>query len=126
MGKVKVFAYKGFVGISADENSEGIIAHPGNGNLGVVCDSKGVEISEEALELLNRVDRGHDSLGEVDVFKANDGVIVFSWLGGYKKAFRPEEIEGSRDTNMGLLTSTPGVEVEKEFMEFIDNYTAIQ
>lgn len=46
MSKVKVFAYKGFVGISADENSEGIIAHPGNGNLGV-------EIEKEFMEFID-------------------------------------------------------------------------
>ncbi len=121
MSKVKVFSYKGFVGISSSPESEGIIAHPGNGNLGVVCNAKDVEISEEALELLKKVKKGNDDLGDIDVFKSSDGMIVFSWLGGYLRVLRPDSVEGSRDTNMGLLSSTPGVEPEKGFIDYIDS-----
>lgn len=43
--KITIFAYKGFVGIMSD--SDGMIAKPGNGNLGCVCDASKVKISQE-------------------------------------------------------------------------------
>lgn len=118
--KIQVFAYKGYVGISASPDCEGIVAHPGNGNLGVVSEADKVEFSSEAVEALRQVKKSDDDLGDVDIFQADDEVI-FAWLGGYKKAFKPEHIEGSNSYDASLIKATEGVEVPQDFKEFIDN-----
>ncbi len=117
--RTKIFAYKGYVGILSGPDAEHMVAKPGNGNLGCVFKAQGVDVSPEALTLLKSVGRGSGGLGEVDIFQAGDKVII-GWLGGYLKAFKPSEIEMSRDYNPGLLSSTEGVEVPEEFKKFID------
>lgn len=94
--RTKIFAYKGVVGIQSGPDAEQIMAKPGGGNLGCVFNAEGVDISPEALGLLNNIPRGRDSLGEIDVFQAGDKVIV-GWLGGYLKAFNPKNVETSRE-----------------------------
>lgn len=116
----KVFIYKGIMGIQSNENSDALIAKPGNGNLGCVCDASKVQISKEALDALKSIPRGHDGLGEIDIFQSGDKVI-FGWLGGYLKAFKPENIETSIDYNPSLLKHSDDVEIPKEFIEFVDS-----
>jgi hypothetical protein len=116
----KVFIYKGIVGIQSEETSDALIAKPVGGNLGCVCDASKVKISKEALDALKTIPKGHDGLGEIDVFKSGD-MIVFSWLGGYLKAFKPNEIETSRDYNPNLLTHSEDVDIPKEFIDFVDS-----
>ena len=118
--KTTVFQHKGMIGILSSPDAEGFIAKPGNGNLGCVVDASQVEISKDALDLLKTIPRGHDGLGEIESFKAGDK-NVFGWLGGYMKAFRPADIETSRDYNPSILTATEGVEVPKEFKDFVDS-----
>lgn len=118
MAKVKVFAYEGYVGIDASPDCEGIVAHPGNGNLGVVTEADKVEFSAEAVEALKRVRKSNDDLGDVDVFQAGNKVI-FAWLGGYKRAFKPEDIEGSNTYDASLIKATEGIEPTDEFKTFI-------
>lgn len=118
--RTAIFAYKGYVGIKSHPSSEGIVAKPGDGNLGVVMESTGVDVSPEALDLLKKVKRSHDDLGEFDVFKAGDKIIV-GWLGGYLRAFKPEDIEGSSTYQPSLLNPVEGVTTPQEFIDFIDN-----
>lgn len=117
--RVKIFEYKGYVGIDSDPNSEGLVAKPGGGSLGVVMDASKADISPKALELIKKVRKGRDGLGEIDVFGTTEKPIL-GWLGGYKKAFKPEEIESSRDFNPNLLKSVEGVEAPDGFKKFID------
>ena len=118
--RTKIFCYNGIIGILSGPDSEGLVAKPEGGNLGCVLESTGVDISHDALELLKKVRRGHDDLGEVDIFSAGEKVIV-GWLGGYMKAFRPEDIEGSSSYNASLLKATEGVETPQEFKDFVDS-----
>ncbi len=115
----KIFYYKGFIGIQSNENSDALIAKPGNGNLGCVCDASKVKISQEALDVLKTIPRGRDGLGEIDVFKSGD-MITIGWIGGYLKAFKPSDIETSRDYDPNLLSADDDVEIPIEFMDFID------
>ena len=120
--EIKIFAYNGFVGIMSDPDSDGMIAKPGNGNLGCVCDASKVKISQEAIELLKTVPKGADDIGDIDVFKADDNRIIISWFGGYYKVIDPKKSEAARDTNFYLLTpATEEVEVPESFKQFIDS-----
>lgn len=119
--KVNVFAYRGVIGILASPECEGIVAHPGNGNLGVVCDADKVEISSEAIELLKTIPKGSDSLGSIDIFGDSNGKVVFAWLGGYMRAILPEKEVASRDYDPSLLKATENVEVPQTFKDFVDD-----
>lgn len=120
--EIKIFAYNGFVGIMSDPDSDGMIAKPGNGNLGCVCDASKVKISQEAIELLKTVPKGADDIGDIDVFKADDNRVIISWFGGYYKVIDPKKSEAARDTNFYLLTpATEEVEVPESFKQFIDS-----
>lgn len=116
-----IFAYKGYVGILSDPDSDCLIAKPGNGNIGCVCDASKVKISPEAIELLKTVPKGHDDIGEIDVFKANDDMIIVAWLGGYLKVIDPKNAEAARNTNFNLLTASENVEIPESFKKFIDS-----
>ena len=41
--------------------------------------------SKEALELLAKVGKSRDCIGEIDCFKSDDGNLNFGWIGGNKK-----------------------------------------
>ena len=120
--EITIFAYKGFVGIMSDLDSDGMIAKPGNGNLGCVCDASKVKISQDAIELLKTVPKGIDDIGDIDVFKADDNRIIISWFGGYLKVIDPKSSVAARNTNIYLLTpATDEVEVPENFKQFIDS-----
>jgi hypothetical protein len=119
--KTKIFAYKGYVGIQSAPDAEGMIAKPEGGNFGVVVDADKAEISTEALELLKKVKRGRSSLGDIDVFQADDKMVILGWIGGYLNAFKPSDVEGSREYKPELLKATEGVEIPVEFKTYIDS-----
>ena len=117
--KTKIFAYKGIVGIESNPDAEGLLAKPGGGNIGCVLNAASAEISQEALDVLKSIPRGRDGLGDIDVFKADDGRVIIGWLGGYKKVVTKDS-ETSRDYNPSLLQATENVEVPEDFKEFVD------
>ncbi len=121
MTKTKIFAYKGYVGIQSTPDAEGMIAKPEGGNFGCVVDADKAEISTEALELLKKVKRGRSSLGDIDVFQADDKMIILGWIGGYLNAFKPSDVEGSREYKPELLKATEDVEIPVEFKTYIDS-----
>ena len=101
--------------------AEGMIAKPENGNLGCVVNAANIDISVDALELLKKVKKGKGGLGDIDVFKADEGLIIFGWLGGYLNAFLPKDILASRDYSPELLNAIEGVEADQDFMNYIDS-----
>ena len=105
--RTKVFAYKGVIGIESSVDAEGLLNKPlESGQLGFVLNSKCVDISKEALELLKKVKPSGDDIGDVDIFKADDNRIIFCWLGRNKKEFKPEDATGSSEYNPSLIKKT--------------------
>lgn len=118
--RTQVFAYKGAIGIVSDTKAEGLLNKPMEpGQLGFVVDASFVDVSAEALELLKTVPGSSDDLGEVDVFEAH-GKIIFSWLGGPWKMFRPADISSSSIYEPTLLKACVDVVVPQDFIDFID------
>lgn len=117
---VNVFCYKGIVGIQANPESPALIAKPEGGSFGCVCDASQVNFSQEAIDALKTIKNGHDDLGDVDVFKAGDDKVIFGWMGGYMRVVKPEDSEGSRDCDFGLLKASENVEIPQSFIDFVD------
>lgn len=119
--KTRVYAHKGYIGISSAFDAEGLINKPDQpGQLGFVVDAAHVEVQAEALGLLKKIPKGRGSFGEIDVFKADRGVVVFGWLGGNICLINPGEAVATREYDPGLLTATEGVETPQDFIDFID------
>jgi hypothetical protein len=120
--RTKVFSYKGVVGIKSDVKADGLLNDPKkSGQLGFVVDASCVDISSEALVLLKTVPKSSDDIGEVDVFQASDKKVVFSWLGGPWKSFRPEDVSSSGTYDPSLLrASVEVVEIPQDFIDYVD------
>ena len=101
--RTRVFAYKNFLGVQSSFTSIGLLNKPGEpGQLGFVMDAKEVFFSLEAIELLKKVKRSRDAIGDVDVFQS-DSRVVFAFLGGPLCMYDATQIEGSRSHDAGLL-----------------------
>ena len=123
--RTQVFAYRGAIGINSNKNAEGLINRPGErGQLGFVANAAFVDISPEALSLLKTIKPSNDDIGDVDVFKAANGVVVFSWLGHDKKAFYPAQVTGSNHYQPDLLVASDNVEIPDEFKDHIDSISS--
>lgn len=123
--RTQVFEHKGILGIQSDFGAEGLLNDPSQpGQLGFVVNADFVDIQPKALDLLKNVKSGHDDIGDVDVFQANDGVVVFAWLGGNLRAMNPEEIQGSNSYHPELLKSSENVVTPQEFIDFVESELA--
>lgn len=126
MGFVKVFAYKGIVGIDARELpiEEMEIDAREQRQLGCVVELSKCQFTQEAISCLMQVKQSADDIGDVDVFSAGN-VNIFCWLGGL---LRPvfKDHEGSRTYTYSILESVVPVEIEpdSEFVEYIDGMSA--
>lgn len=75
-------------------------------NMGVTCDASQVVISQEAVDLLKKIPRGRDGLGDISVFKSNRGV-AFGWLGSPIHVMNPnEDLVTCRDTDFSLVETS--------------------
>lgn len=96
---VVVTAHKGFLIIDAanmgKESKDWIPI--GGSRIGCVIANtkKHLQVSEEALELLGKIKRCRDDIGDVDWFESGD-MKVFAWLGPTTRLVNPAEAEGSR------------------------------
>ncbi|MFA5312754.1 MAG: hypothetical protein WC375_05445 [Methanomassiliicoccales archaeon] len=108
----------------SDFNAEGLLNDPTKpGQLGFVIDASFVDISPSALEIIKKVPKSGDDIGDVDVYKMDDGnQVIFCWLGGPMKAFKlSDEISGSNSYDPSCLKSNPDVKVDPGFIKFVDN-----
>lgn len=121
--RTTVFAHKGLIGIQSAPDAEGMLNKPLDpGQFGFVVDASYVDVSPEALELLKRIPKSDDALGDIDVFKADDGKVIFGWIGSPMTVVDPATVvSGSRDYDATLLTANPKVITEPGFIEFVDS-----
>lgn len=120
--KTTVFVYGGYIGILSSFDAEGLLNQPKDaGRLGFVVDAASVRFSPEAVREFHKIRKSRDAIGDVDVFRVNDGRVVFSWLGGPKKIFQVRDVEGSRTYDPTLITPDPTVEVPEEFKRYVDS-----
>lgn len=121
--KTTVFFYGGYLGILSAFDAEGLLNDPkGEGQLGFVVEAASVRFSPEAVEKLKTIQKTHDAIGDVDIFESVKGVI-FAWLGGPKKIFKPEDVVGSRDYRPDLIVADPTVVVPEEFIQLVASQT---
>lgn len=84
----KITAYKGNIvcELIADKSIDGEVATsldiPTNIGQVIMNTAEHLGVSPEALELLKSVKVGHDSIGDVDWFRSDDGKDNFGWIGG--------------------------------------------
>jgi hypothetical protein len=123
--RTQVFEHRGILGIQSDFQAEGLLNDPSQpGQLGFVVNADSVDIQPKALDLLKKVKSGHDDIGDVDVFQASDGVVVFAWLGGNLRAMNPDDIQGSNSYHPELLKASENVVTPQEFIDFVESELA--
>ena len=110
-----VYAYKGFlileqvdkcssarITTSVDTPDHiGQVVHDTANNLGV---------SKEAIELLQAIERGSDSLGTIDWLECADGTFSFGWIGNPYAIKDPADCVTSQSWQIGpyvLIPNTP-------------------
>jgi hypothetical protein len=118
--KVKVTEYKGYIVIETVNPTEKHkdFLPAGGSNLGCIlshCSKDNLGISKEGFELLGKVRRGRDDLGEIDIFGAQGANVIFGWLGGAYKIANPKDSEctGSNSYDASLLKGNYS-EIENE------------
>ena len=100
--KIKISAYKNSIIVEAidaplkDKAPNWYPIGPGKIGCVLVDTKKFLEVSEEALTLMEKVKRCSDDIGDIDWFKSDKGDAVFCWLGNFKAIFDCREIVGSR------------------------------
>ncbi|RLG45585.1 MAG: hypothetical protein DRN81_01325 [Thermoproteota archaeon] len=121
--KTKVFAYKGIIGIESSLDAEGLINNPREkGQLGFSLKAESVEFSQGAIDILLKIEKSSDAIGDVDIFMSNNDGVVFSWIGGPRRAIHPGKAEGSNVYDPTLISATDNVDVPEDFKQYVDGY----
>ena len=120
MNKVKVFQYKGIVGIDAMGSEIPFIVKIGGGNLGCMVNTKDVVMSRDAYNILKSLRKGQDDLGDVECIKASDGSKIFGWLGGPLRMIIPSKSEVSIGYDISLIKPVDEVSIPKDFIDYIE------
>lgn len=109
--KVKVVAYKRRIVVVPDEPEKNIskdknLWWPTGGPKGyvlgcVVGDTKNqLGISQEALDLMEGIQRNHDDIGDISWWECHDGTHAFSWWGSIYRIIDPLTAEADRDFHL--------------------------
>ena len=124
--RTQVFAYKGFVGIESSHEAEGLLNCPSQlGQLGFVLDANFVDVSPEACELLKKVQRSGHDLGDINVFKADNGSVIFSWLGRDTALIDVDKATGSSTYDASLLKPCSDVKIPQDFIDYVDSFMSV-
>ncbi len=126
--KTKIFTYKGWLGIESSDQAEGLIAKPGNGNLGVVLRSDCCEITPEAKAVFNNAKREGGSFAPFMLTTHAGGGIMhgkssFGWMGGYFNADEFANVKIGRECDKKVvddMIEVKDMEIPVEFKKFVD------
>lgn len=119
---IQVFGYKGIIGIDATQHESFVNDPYAPGQLGFVALLADCQFNAEAKELLSKVKRSNDDIGEVDFFNSTSGDI-FAWLGGPIRAIDVNQIDGSNSYSYELVNAIEPVEfdLDPEFIKFVES-----
>lgn len=121
----KIFEYKGYLAAETDLNNGVFINKPLEpGQLGCVIDTKNVDITKAAKELIKKAKREGGSFADIMLTKHNDGGSSIGLLGGWKHNFGTlENFCISRDCDLSVLDNCNEVKMDapQDFREFIDS-----
>lgn len=133
----KIFAYKGYLGINAfkpksDSDSaapegeglelltDAMINDPTQpGQMGFIVDANKCQITQGAIDVLKKVKKSRDAIGDVMCWQAGDKVC-FGWMGGPLYLAHSDDIEADRDYDPSLLIACEDFEIEQEFIDAIE------
>lgn len=122
--KTKVTAHKGIIVIETkDPVADSDFIPAGGSKIGcVLANTKDrLGISGEALELLKKIPRSGDDIGDVDSFTSDKSGDVFTWLGPACRLVDPASASGSRTYDIGNIEfNTIPNEVPKRAAAAID------
>ena len=95
----KVTAHRGILILEGFEGNDPHWLPDGGSRIGcVVLDTKNhLGVSEEALQILDKIERGDDDLGDVDWWACDDGTKAFGWIGPRQRLLSPDHASVSRN-----------------------------
>jgi hypothetical protein len=97
---VKVLAYKNKLVLtpSCHEVREEWVPCGGNYLGSVILNSKQhLQVSQKALDLMSKIRRSNDDIGDIGWWKCTNGNFAFSWLGAIYRIIDPKTAEGDRN-----------------------------
>jgi len=97
---VKVLSHKGKLYFIPTDHQPTSNFHPtGGNNMGcVTSDSKKfLQVSQEALDLMRKIKKNHDAIGDISWWRCADGTYAFSWFGAIFRIVDPDDAECDRD-----------------------------
>ena len=108
--KVKVVAYKGRIVLVPNE-PEKVISDKdplwwptgeSRSTLGCVVGPTETElgVSQEALDLMEDIQRNHDAVGDISWWETSDGNHAFAWWGAIYRIINPDTAEADRDFHL--------------------------
>jgi hypothetical protein len=121
--RTKIFAYKGVVGAETDLDNGKFINNPkSSGQLGCVIDTKEVDITKEAKELLKNARREGGSFAAIMLTKHTGGGSSVGLFGFWKHLFAGEDLCIGRDCDTSVLNDCNETEIEipANFIEVVD------
>lgn len=125
--KVKVTSHGDYVIIEPlqFEEEKDIFYPCGNGRVGnvLIGTEKHLGMSEEAVELLKKIKKSHDDIGDVQTWKSDNKGDCFGWIGGIFGLFNVTKAEGDRDGIIDIAHVTIPNDVPEEAIEAINKLT---
>ena len=111
--KTKIFAYKGVVGAETDMEDGKFLNDPqGGGQLGCVIDTKEIEITKEAKELIRNARREGGSFAAIMLTKHTEGGSSIGLFGFGIHMFGGEDLCIGRTCTTSVLDDCDEVELE--------------
>jgi hypothetical protein len=123
--KTKIFAYKGVIGAETDLDNGTFINNPkSSGQLGCVIDTKEVDITQDAVNLIKKAPREGGSFAPIMLTKHSDGGSSIGLMGFWKHLFGGDDLCIGRTCDVNVLDDCNIVDIEIpiEFKNIVDSF----
>ncbi|MFA5207415.1 MAG: hypothetical protein WC428_02045 [Candidatus Paceibacterota bacterium] len=122
--RTKIFTYKGVIGAETDlDNGKFLNSPKDGGQLGCVIDTKEIDITKEAKELIKSAPKEGGSFAPIMLTKHSDGSgSSVGLMGFWKHLFAGDELCIGRTCETSVLDDCNEIEIEipEEFKKVVD------
>jgi len=122
--KTRVFAYNGILAAETDMIKGKFLNNPlGDGQLGCVIDSKEVEITKDAKEIMKSLPKTGGSFAAIMLTKHDDGGSSLGLMGGGKHLFTGEDRAIGRTCDHSVIDDFTEVSddiIPDDFKKYVD------